>query len=251
MDRVHRVTKSLTWLKQLTTHTLYAKPYVRQQGGFKRLLLDKLMLLLFNHIQIQWRKLIWPVLLSISEHRPCCCCWIVSVVSDSVRPHRRQPTWFPDPWDCPGRNTGVGCHFRLQWMKVKSESEVVQSCPTLSDPMDCSLPGSSIHGIVQARVLEWVAIAFSDRPCRYPHESNELGARLGLVCPLRGFGSQSQCLQIPLFPDNLHLPRIQMITFAISPVLSCNSQSYVHPIFTFNMHRGRYQRWTLCHMHRV
>ena len=133
----------------------------------------------------------------------------------------------------------------------ETESEVAQSCPTLHDPMDCSLPGSSIHGIVQARVLEWVAIAFSDRPCRYPHESNELGARLGLVCPLRGFGSQSQCLQIPLFPDNLHLPRIQMITFAISPVLSCNSQSYVHPIFTFNTHRGRYQRWTLCHMHRV
>ena len=61
----------------------------------------------------------------------------------------------------PGKNTGVGCHFLLQCMKVKSESEVTQSCPTLSDPMDCSLPGSSIHGIFQARVLEWVAIAFS------------------------------------------------------------------------------------------
>ena len=58
-------------------------------------------------------------------------------------------------------NTGVGCHFLLQCMKVKSESEVAQSCPTLNDPMDCSLPGSSIHGIFQAKVLEWDAIAFS------------------------------------------------------------------------------------------
>jgi len=66
------------------------------------------------------------------------------------------------PWDSPGKNTGVGCHFLLQCMKVKSESEVAQSCPTLSDPMDCSLPGSSVHGIFHARVLEWDAIAFSD-----------------------------------------------------------------------------------------
>ena len=124
----------------------------------------------------------------------------MSVVSDSVRPHRRQPTRLPRPWDSPGKNTGVGCHCLLQCVKVKSlsrvrlcvtpwtaayqappsvgfsrqeywsglplpspmcESEVAQSCPTLSDPMDCSLPGSSIHGIFQARVLEWGAIAFS------------------------------------------------------------------------------------------
>ena len=85
-------------------------------------------------------------------------------MSDSVRPHRRQPTRLPHPWDSPGKNTGVGCHFLLQCMKVKSqsESEVGQSCLTLSDPMDCSLPGSSIHGIFQARVLEWGAIAFSN-----------------------------------------------------------------------------------------
>ena len=86
---------------------------------------------------------------------------VASVVSDSVRPHRRQPTRLLCPWDSPGKNTGVGCHFLLQCMKVKSESEVAQSCPTLSDPMDCSLPGSSIHGIFQARVLEWGASAFS------------------------------------------------------------------------------------------
>ena len=85
----------------------------------------------------------------------CCChCWVASVVSDSVRPHRRQPTRLPSPWDSPGKNTGVGCHFLPQCMKVKSESEVAQSCPTLSDPVDCSPPGSSIHGISQARVLE-------------------------------------------------------------------------------------------------
>ena len=83
-------------------------------------------------------------------------------MSDSVRPHRRQPTRLPRPWDSPGKNNGVGCHFLLQCRKVKSESEVSQSCPTLSDSMDCSLPGSSIHGIFQARVLEWGAIAFSN-----------------------------------------------------------------------------------------
>ena len=76
-------------------------------------------------------------------------------------PTRRQPTRLPRPWDSPGKNTGVGCHVLLQCMKVKSEREVAQLCPTLSDPMDCSLPGSSFHGIFQARVLEWGAIAFS------------------------------------------------------------------------------------------
>ena len=83
-------------------------------------------------------------------------------MSDSVRPHRWQPTRLPCPWDFPGKNTGVGCHCLLQCMEVQSESEVAQSCPTLSDPMDYSPPGSSIHGIFQARVLEWGAIAFSD-----------------------------------------------------------------------------------------
>ena len=79
-------------------------------------------------------------------------------------PHRWQPTRLPRPWDSPGKNTRVGCHFLLQCMKVKSksESEAAQLCPTLSDPMDCSLPGSSVHGIFQARALEWGATAFSD-----------------------------------------------------------------------------------------
>ena len=76
-------------------------------------------------------------------------------------PIGRQPTRLPRPWDSPGKNTGVGCHFLLQCMKQKSESEVAQSCLTLSDPMDCGPPGFSIHGIFQAGVLEWGAIAFS------------------------------------------------------------------------------------------
>ena len=84
-------------------------------------------------------------------------------MSDSVRPHRQQPTRLPRPWDSPGKNTGVGCHFLLQCMKVKSESEVSQSCLTLSYLMHCSLPGSSVHGIFQARVLEWGAMKKADR----------------------------------------------------------------------------------------
>ena len=76
----------------------------------------------------------------------------------TVRPHQA-----PRPWDSPGKNTAVGCHFLLQRMKVKSESEVAQSCLTLSDPMDCSLPGFSVHGIFQARVLECGAIVFSKK----------------------------------------------------------------------------------------
>ena len=84
---------------------------------------------------------------------------LLQVVPDSVLPHRWQLTRLPRPWDFPGKNTGVGCHFLLQSMKVKSESEVAQSCPTLGDPMDCSLQGSSVHGIFQAGVLEWGAIS--------------------------------------------------------------------------------------------
>ena len=83
-------------------------------------------------------------------------------MSDSMRPQRRQPIRLHHPWDSPGKNAGVGCHFLLQCMKVKSKSEVTQSCPTLPDPMDCSLPGFPVHGIFQARVLEQGAIAFSE-----------------------------------------------------------------------------------------
>ena len=119
-------------------------------------------------------------------------------MSDSVRPHRQQPTRLPRPWDSPVKNTGVGCHFLLQCMKVKSESEAAQSCPTLRDPMDCSPPGSSAHGVFQARALEWGAIAFSVRGPYLPlsksrlicsHVFSEdslaldsLGCILGIVC---------------------------------------------------------------------
>ena len=101
----------------------------------------------------------------------------------TVQPHRWQPTRLPHPWDSPGKNTGVGCHFLLQCMKVKSESEVAQSCPTLSDPMDCSPPGSSVHGIFQARVLEWGAILVPSKiqctlshwqKATFPHEVSPL-----------------------------------------------------------------------------
>ena len=92
-------------------------------------------------------------------------------------PIRQQPTRLPRPWDSPGKNTGVGCRFLLQCMKVKSESEVAQSCPTLSDPMDCSLPDSSAHGIFQARVLEWGAIAFSN-PKTYQRAKTRFNTRM-------------------------------------------------------------------------
>ena len=92
----------------------------------------------------------------------CCCCCIASVVSDSVRPQRWQPMRIPRSWDSPGKNTGVGCHFLLQCMKVKNESEVAHSCLTLRNPMECSPLSSSVRGIFQSRVLEWGVITFSD-----------------------------------------------------------------------------------------
>ena len=97
----------------------------------------------------------------------------------TVQPHRRQPTRFPCPWDSPGKNTGVGCHFLLQCMKVKIESKVARSCPTLRDPVDCGLPGSSLHGSFQSRVLEWGAIAFSELICEIVNKSRK-SKRAGL-----------------------------------------------------------------------
>ena len=96
-----------------------------------------------------------------------------------MRPQRRQPTRLPRPWDSPGKNTGVGCHFLLQCMKMKSESEVAQSCPTPSDPMDCSPPGSSVHGIFQARGLGWGAIAFSHLVYRFPRNLTRCVRKIG------------------------------------------------------------------------
>ena len=92
-----------------------------------------------------------------------------------MRPHRWQTTRLPRPWDSPGKNTGAGCHFLLQCMKVKSESEVAQLCPILCDPMDCSPLGSSVHGTSQARILERVAISYS-------RGSSQPGDRTGNSC---------------------------------------------------------------------
>ena len=98
----------------------------------------------------------------------------------TLRPHR-QPTRLPRPWDSPGKNTRVGCHLLLQCMKVKSESELAQSCPTLSDPMDCNPPGSSVHGIFPARVPEWVAIAFSTYHEQTSQSLNLLFSRMVII----------------------------------------------------------------------
>ena len=123
-------------------------------------------------------------------------------MSDSVRPHRWQPTRLLCHWDSPGKNTGVDCHFLLQCMKVKSESKVAQSCPTLSDPMDCSLPGSSVHGIFQARILEWGAIAFSEE-----------SPRIVIISIVK---------LVPFFQDNANFVRI----------IQCVHWNWVHT-FTF------------------
>ena len=107
----------------------------------------------------------------------------MSVMSASVRPHRWQPTRLRHPWDSLGKNTGVGCHFLFQRMKVKSESEVTQSCPTLGDLIDCSRPGSSVHGISQARVLEWVP---SPSPCSVYATAESCQSCLPLCDPIDG-----------------------------------------------------------------
>ena len=132
-----------------------------------------------------------------------------------MRPHRQQPTRLPRPWDSPGKNTGVGCHFLLQCMKVKSESEVAQSCLTLSDPMDCSPPDSSIHGIFQARVLEWGAIAFSGLQSRGPQRVGHNGATEHThILP----GSWNPLVDIlKVFLECLSLPSRALLRFAGLP----------------------------------
>ena len=132
---------------------------------------------------------------------------------DSVRPHRGQPTRVPRPWDSPGKNTGVDCHFPLQCMKVKSEREVAQSCPTLSDPMDCSLPGASIHGIFQARVLEWGAMLGA---VKSKHNRNVQACFLFSLSSLfSGKGKKNKL--IPLFPCSLfNLPAVWGIFLVVA-----------------------------------
>ena len=104
-------------------------------------------------------------------------------------PIDRSPPRLLRPWDSPGKNTGVGCHFLLQCMKVKSESEVVQSCPTLLDPMGCSRPGSSVHGIVQARVLSGVPFSQSRTQDFYQATSCQASGSSFCDVPLTLWGS--------------------------------------------------------------
>ena len=133
------------------------------------------------------------ILYHLSHQRSPCCC-ITSVMSDSVRPHRRQPNRLSRPWDSPGKNAGVGCHFLLQCMKVKSESEVAQSCPTLCNPLDCSPPGSSVHGI-------------------FPGKNTGVGchALLQGIFPTQGSNPrllyllQRQAGSLPLAPTSMHV----------------------------------------------
>ena len=116
---------------------------------------------IYPHILSRWSQqhiLFQGCLLENSSHVDKVLLLLLLSCFSHVRPHRQQPTSLLCPWDSPGKNTGVGCHV-LQCMKVKSE--VAQSCLTLSNPMDCSLPGSCIHGNFQARVLEWGASAVS------------------------------------------------------------------------------------------
>ena len=121
-----------------------------------------------------------------------------------MQPHRQQPTRLPRPWDSPGKNTGVGCHFLLQCMKVKSESEVAQSCPTLSDPMDWSLTGSSVQRIFQARVLEWGVIAFNTQKiCPFHYR--------GLKCKSRK--SRNTWSNRQIWPWNMEWSRAKINSF--------------------------------------
>ena len=127
-------------------------------------------------------------------------------MSDSVRPHRRQPTRLPCPWDSAGKNTGVGCHFLLQCMKVKSESEVPQSCSTLRDPMDCSPPGSSTHGLFEGRVLEWGAIAFSRIDLIWHQNLDNLVSKLYLLSSPSNTDANLRILESTNNTSKKHLP---------------------------------------------
>ena len=148
-------------------------------------------------------------------------------------PHRWQPTRLPCPWDSPGKNTGVGCHFPLQYMKAKSESEVAQSCPTLSDPTDCGPPGSSVHGIFQARVLEWgtievlVNVMLLNRPetifpLPHPVPGKIVLYKTNLCCQKdRGpLFQQKYCLPISFFHSAGCLSILLIVSFTVQKLFS-------------------------------
>ena len=143
---VHGVTKSQTWLSNFHFHIVTYEPFYPCVPT------------VHNSTQYSQQSILWKS--KISHPTAAAAAKSFQLCSTLCHPIW-QPTRLPRPWDSPGKNAGVGCHCLLQCMKVKSQSEVAQSCPTLSDPMDYSPPGSSVHGIFQARVLEWGAIAFS------------------------------------------------------------------------------------------
>ena len=165
-------------------------------------------------------------------------------MSDSVRPHRLQPTRLPRPWDAPGKNTGVGCHFLLQCMKVKSESEVAPSCPTLHDSMDCSLPGSSVHGIFQARVLEWGAIAFSvfhpTPPQIYWLNYFSTGFQF-LRCSLTSFPSLDSIVQHYYHPLTYTKTLLLCRSFNLIPFWSHNSSTLLNVDFLLSSLSSNWQ----------
>ena len=152
-------------------------------------------------------------------------------MSDSVRPHRRQPIRLPRPWDSPGKNTGVGCHFLLQCMKVKSESEVAQLCSTLSNPMDCSPPGSPVPGIFQARVLEWGAIVFSRL-----HHRWYLIRSVSVSVHINTHAHTHTYTQPPLIPIySTQYPQITATIYCFSPP-PLPGPFFDHPKQCFNRH---------------
>ena len=140
-------------------------------------------------------------------------------MSDSVRPHRRQPARLSCPWNSLGKNTGVGCHFLLQCMKVKSESEVARSTP--SDPRDCSLPGSSVHGIFQGRVLEWGATVFSiSKACVGLILYDSLAFFACLVSRV------TDCLFLHCFSNDIFIMKLVKIKSTVSPQAGMFSACY-------------------------
>ena len=129
-----------------------------------------------------------------------------------VQPHRRQPTRLPGPWDSPGKNTGVGCHFLLQCMRVKNESEVAQSCLTLSDPVDCSPPGSPIHGIFQARILEWVPLPSPNKHTNVPNYVQNWHSNMTYYYHLWSFWNCVQYLENTSLSAVYHLIQVGIFT---------------------------------------
>ena len=175
-------------------------------------------------------------------------------MSNSVRPHRRQLTRLPRPWGSPGKNTGVGCHFLLQCMKVKSESEVAQSCPTLSDPMDCSPSGNSVHGIFQARVLESGAIAFEAfaKTCKKKlvnrNHNRVRRPEGGALMPCAHSRAQEEEVRLPswqgLSQGKANDCLLQPLPDSFSPLLKCSSFALQGP--AWGCRDCRFQTAVLC-----